>query len=255
MTKCIDSFGAFELGDENGVQNLDVGSLTKLIGAAKGAALVNVIKRVKGGNKLAAHELDLLNEIENKINSQQNEAPVKKRTVGAEREFESLVEVVDYLDEEGWKISKSTIYEHQKKGMIRPDNGKKYTLKAVVAYAKAYLVLKKTRQKKKDEDLQRQKTLAEIERIQEKTKLEKIIRLNKEGKLIEKESVYLELASRAAVLEAGLKGMVQARARDWVTLVDGDEKKTADLVRELMTEIDLTVNEFATTKEFQVVFE
>jgi phosphotransacetylase len=172
------------------------------------------------------------------------------------REFKNLREVATYLRDEGWKVSKSTVYEHSKKGMIRPDVEKKrYSLKAVLKYAQTHLVPLGTVQKKKDEDLQRQKTLAEIERIQEQTRREKINRLKAEGALIEKESVYLELAARGAVLEAGLKGMVQARAGDWVTLVHGDEKKTADLVRELMTEIDLTVNEFATTKEFQVVFE
>jgi hypothetical protein len=172
-----------------------------------------------------------------------------------EREFKNRKEVAAFLKKEGWKVSQSTFYEHSKIGMIWPDVEKKrYSLKAVLKYAKTHLVPMGTMQKKKDEDLQRKKIEAEIEWKQEQARREKIKRQKEEGELIERDRIYLELASRAAVLEAGLKGMIQIRAGEFVALVGGDEQKAAELVREITAEVDLVMNEFATMKEFEVVF-
>jgi hypothetical protein len=244
-------------------KGIDKRKLITAAGAAKDIALVNLLKRIRAGEKLAAHEMDLLKEYEEKIESKGQESKDKdnkqetrgRRLNDAGRVFSNLLEIIEYLDAEGWKISKSSIYNHAKEGKIRPDIGKNYSMKAVINYARTHLTTKNTRQKTRSEELQRDKTLAEIERIKEATLVDKIKRLRSEGELIEKNQVYLELAGRAAVLETDLKGMIQMRAGEFVAMVDGDEKKIGNLVRELLAEVDRVLNDFATTKEFQVIFE
>jgi hypothetical protein len=243
------------LGDENGIQNIDVESLTKLIGTAKGVALVNVIKRVKGGNKLTAHELDLLNEIERKISSQQDNGPAKKQVIDTEREFENLMEVLGYLKEEkGYKVSKSKIYEDQQKGMIHPDNGKKYTLKIVQAYAR-HLVLEKTRKKKKAGELYEKKLKLEIEIQEEDLAFKRFKRLKDEGKYIDKDKADLRIASALSIVEAELIGAFQIHAGDLtVTVAGGDEKNAPAMERETTAIILQTLNGLANMKEHQVDF-
>ena len=75
------------------------------------------------------------------------------------------------------------------------------------------------------------------------------------GRYVLREDVELELAGKAVVLESGLKAMILAHAGEFVALVDGDEKKTGELVRALTEELDQALNEFATTREFHVIFQ
>lgn len=235
---------------------IDVEGLTNLIGTTKSIALIEIIKQVQSGRKISAHELSLLNDVEKKLKGNGQEEETRGRKInGSDRVFNNPLEVLDYLQAEGWKIAKSTIYNHVNEGKLRPDAGKKFTLNRVLKYAKTHLETEKTRQKKKIEEKQNKKIDLETEKLEEEIKEKKFKREIAEGKYILKENVYLELASRAAVLERGFKGMIQARAGEFVDLIDGDETKTGELVREMILEVDRTLNEFASIKEFQVMFE
>jgi len=170
-------------------------------------------------------------------------------------EFKNLTEVTSYLKNEGWQVSQSTVYKHGQEGKIRPDIGKAYSLAAVKRYANRFLVLAKTKQTISDEDLQRKKLMAETARVTEQAKLAQIKRMSEEGKYILRSDLFLEMAARAATLEAGLKYMISSKAADWIEMVDGDQKKVGDLIRAMENGLNEGLNEFASTKEFQVVFE
>jgi len=241
--------------DKNGNGALDIESISKLLGSVNSIALINLLKRLQKGKKLSAHEVGLLNKIEKQIGSEQEEAPQERTVNGAERLFNNPLEVLDYLKDEGWKVSKSSIYAHVKKGMLRPDAGQKFSTNAVLNYAKTHLVTEKTRQKLKAEELQSKKTEKELEKLEEEIKHKRFKRQIEEGKYIFKDDFYHELSARGVVLETDFKGMIQTRAGEFVELVEGNEKKTGDLVRELLSEVDRVLNTFATTKEFQVIFE
>lgn len=75
-----------------------------------------------------------------------------------------------------------------------------------------------------------------------------------EGKYILRDQFELELAARAAVLEAGLKYAIQAKAGEWIDEVKGDHERTGDLIRIATDALNVALNEFATMKEFHVVF-
>ena len=173
---------------------------------------------------------------------------------GKPQEFKNLREVAGFLKGQGWKVSQSTLYKHQGEGKIKAEPDGTYTFKSVMRYAKAYLTTLEVKRKAEDEELQRRKTLAEIRRIDEQAKLAQIQRMKEEGKYILLERFELELASRAAVLEAGLKFMIEARAGEWIDLVGGDHERTADFIRSATTALNDALNQFATLKEFHVVF-
>jgi len=243
---------------ENGTGNngIDLEGLAAIAGTAKGVAFLNLVKQIKEGKKLTAHDKELLDEIEKKINGQQEETrPGEKVHRGSERLFDNPLEVQEYLKEEGWKITKSTIYNHVKNGKLRADAGEKFTLNGVLNYAKTHLVTENTRQKLKAEELQRKKTAKELEKLDEEIREKRFRREIAEGKYISKEDFYLEMASRGSVMDTDFTGMIHSRVGEFVALVDGDEKKTGDLARELTAEKDRILNNYATTKEFQVIYE
>lgn len=245
-----------ENGNSNGNNGLNLEGLATIAGSVKNVALLNLAKQIRAGKKLTAHDLELLNEIEKESSEQQKPQLDKESVHSSDRYFKIPSEVLYYLQDEGWKVKKSKFYEDiNKKAKLQPDASGNFTLKAVLGYAKTHLPRKDTLQKVKAEELQRKKAAKELEKLDEEIKEKRLKRKIAEGKYILKEEVYFELAARAAVLETDFKGMIQMRGPEFVGLVHGDEKKTGDLIREMMAEVDRVLNGFATTKGFQVVFE
>lgn len=220
--------------------------LIDLLDSAKRASLRPILEKVQNNQSLAPHELKLLNEFESQLKAEPPE-------VLGDQEFKNLLEVSTYLDREGWKLSRSTLYKHSKEGRLKPDHEGGYSLKAVRKYAASFLMRKSDRQKMADEELQRKKTKAEIQLRQEQARLAQFKRMIEEGKYIEKDQLYLELASRAAVLDTGIKAVVQVRAEEWVAACTGDHGKIAEFTRSVLADMEDLVNNFSTTRQFHVV--
>jgi hypothetical protein len=235
-------------------REFDIEFIEKLQKKAKSVELKNILQQLLANKPLTKRQMETLSELEEKYKNEKGQKEPGSKTVGTVPIFLNRTEVWQFLEKEGWKISKSTLYNHCNEGRLKLNRDGHYTLKAVNRYARTHLELKETGQKIGDEELQRKKTMAEVARITEQAKLAQIKRMAEEGRYIEREQVDLEMAARAATLEAGLKGMVQSRAGEWVALVEGEEKRAGDLVRDMMAVIDQTLNEFATVKEFEVIF-
>ncbi len=172
----------------------------------------------------------------------------------AQNEFDNLRKVAAYLQEQEWKVSQSTVYKHAREGRLRPTADGTYPIQVVDKYAGTHLVRKETGDKVQASRVQQEKAQAEVEKLQEQAKHARIRRLALEGKYLPREQVELELAGRAAALAAGLNFFAQARAGEIVELVAGDPARTGDLVRELAAAFDEFLNEYATTKGFEVSF-
>jgi hypothetical protein len=169
--------------------------------------------------------------------------------------FSTVLEVLTYLQGEGWKVSQSTLYKHVKDAKLRPAEDGTFALKTVRAYAQTHLQLASTRKKAADEDLQRTKLQLDINVQEEKLKREKLKREAEEGRLIPREDVDLELAARAVVQDHEWTRVIQSRASEIIALVEGNADRASELVRFLMDVKDEVLNEFASTKYFHVLFE
>lgn len=180
----------------------------------------------------------------------------KKKTISLrmQQTFKNKLEIYEYLKAQEWKVAQSTLYKHAKEGRLKPDKKGVYSLKKINKYATLHLERQETRQKIGEEDWQKRKIKAEVARLTEQAKLAHIKRLAEEGRYVLREDVELELAGKAAVLETGLKSMVQTKAGELIDLVEGNEKKTGDLIRVLISELDQAINEFASTQEYHVIF-
>jgi hypothetical protein len=222
-----------------------------VLGRARKVMLRNALVKVKEGKSLTAHEAKIIQEAEAEAEHGSAEGGLGR---GTQENFKNLREVVAYLKGQSWKVSQATVYKHQNEGKIKSERDGTFTLKHVLRYARGFLMLREAKQKVDDEELQRRKTKAEIRRIDEQGKFARIKRMVEEGKYILRDQFELELAARAAVLEAGLKYAIQAKAGEWIDAVKGDHERTGDLIRIATDALNLALNEFATTKEFHVVF-
>lgn len=115
--------------------------------------------------------------------------------------FESISEVYEYLIDCGYKVASRTLYDHKKKGYLIGSNGK-YSLAEVEDYASKYL--NKETINTDDFDglsLVDKKNLAEIELKNLRAEREQIAIDEARGRLISRDIVDREFASRIEVIK------------------------------------------------------
>lgn len=66
----------------------------------------------------------------------ENEAESKLRV------FVNVLQVVSFLQAEGWKLAKSAAYTHIKEGMLRPRGDGNFHERDVLQYARTFLKMK-----------------------------------------------------------------------------------------------------------------
>jgi hypothetical protein len=145
--------------------------------------------------------------------------------------FASLPDVLEYLQDESWKISQSSLYEHRDAGKLQADANGGFTLSAVTTYARSHLrKLDGTPGGAVAENLSEQKLRAEISRISSDGRLREL-RLRQElGELIAKSQVEVELAERANNLKSYFNAVVRSSAGRIIKIVNGDPQKSAELI-------------------------
>ncbi len=211
-----------------------------------GTWIMHRVGRRKAGRLLDGREYNELPEAE---------MTEEQLTLQPPASFSNPLEVSKYLKKAGWKVEKDTVYRGVKDGKLRAGEDGRFSREAVEKYAAAFLTKAKTRQHLKDTELSRRARQAEIELKEEQTKLARIKIAEREGRMIPREQFAMELAARAATLEAGLKHLVQDRVADWIQLVAGDQAQLPELLRVIHLDLDRALNEYASTREFHVLFE
>jgi len=171
--------------------------------------------------------------------------------------FPTILAVLDYLDQEGWKISQAGIYKHRKEGKLQPDQDGQYSKSAADAYAKTWLKNKITGKKVRDrlDDLQRDKLEKELEKLEIDNTRSRLKRDIEQGKYIPRDEMYLEMAGRAGVLDSGLEYWIRTSAAEWVRLVEGDLQTVGALIDAMIRGKDALINQYASIRDFQVVID
>jgi len=175
----------------------------------------------------------------------------------SERPFPTIADILDYLKEDGWRVTKTSLYRHQKEGKFLPQRDGSYARKDIDKYAKSWLKRQSTGQRLRErtDDLQSRKLDQELRigAIEEKRKQ---LSLDKEqGMYIPKELMEVELAARAGVLNAGLKHWIQSRAADWIRAGGGDTKHAGELISLMSRDLDEHINSYASALEYEVVID
>ncbi len=147
----------------------------------------------------------------------------------SENTFASIVDVVAHLDAEGWKISKSTAYEHRDDGKIRPDTDGRFTLSIVQEYARKHLQ-RKDGGNPDTISLQEEKLRGQIRQISSDAEMRELKLKERQGELIPREHVEIELASRAGDLKTHLDASARSSATRIIKLVAGDIQKAPELI-------------------------
>lgn len=165
----------------------------------------------------------------------------------------NILSVVDHLKKSGWKVSKSTVYNHKKSGLLRPETDGTFKISTIEKYIDA-AKLPRLDGRPEDgterlaEDSQRirnRKEMAQAEHWELKTKIAK-------GLYVPKDAFERELAQRAMIFKADMESFFRAQAGGIIALTGGDKEKTPDLIEFLLASGAGWLNRYATDREFIV---
>jgi len=172
-------------------------------------------------------------------------------------EFDTQTAVIKHLTDQGYKATRCNVSYHVKLGHLAKVNGR-FPLDLVTRFAESYLVKSATGLTIGTSELigaKELKTRLEAEKLQEQVHMARLQRERLQGKYISREEVYLELAARAVVIGTGLSHMFQIKGIDIISTVEGNTARYPELIEFLQGAADELLNSYASTDEFEVLFE
>ena len=166
-------------------------------------------------------------------------------------------DVLGYLQRTGWEIKKQTFYNHCSDGKLKKSRKGFYTRTAVKKYAETWLVHSGlgVQVDEAGENLAREKTKAEITRINNAAEHERYKLDILKGKHIERDKLALELSSRLVVLDSGLEYLFKTNLAEMVSIVGGDPGKAPLLLEMLLRKKDEQLSSYANMDDFTVIFD
>jgi hypothetical protein len=176
-----------------------------------------------------------------------------------EREFKTLMDVLRFLQGEGFSIEKTKLYQDQKSGLIRYKKGQPITETEVLAYV-ARVELEKTdggspitaaRQLEKDNAAKR--ALA-LELMAQKREMVALQLARERKKLVDRSEVDQMLVGLLQVLDTSAKQLMDRLMPDIARMVGGDGAK-ANLGRDLLRqEWDAMMHRLSRTEAFELKY-
>lgn len=164
------------------------------------------------------------------------------------QEFKTLLQIFKYLKNEGWKISKSALYE--KAYMIKKTNGV-YLKKDIDAFAKKFL--RKIDAPDIDiEDGIDKKIQAEIRKLTAEAEKKELEVKKLRGELVERWEVEQQLADRAAFLKSSIQEFFHSMAPYMIEKVEGNIQKLPEFIEFCLIEIEKLFDYYSRPLQFIV---
>lgn len=175
----------------------------------------------------------------------------------AGKTFANLLEVLAYLQDQGYDLKKSKLYKDRKDGLIRMEPDGRSVLEAeVLSYAvKAGLKRRVDIDARELEAAAERKARAEIRKLEASARMTEFDLAVKEGKYLLKEDAVRARIDQMQILEITFRQMIHTRMADWLSTASGDMRRLND-VRDLAdAAVDDMFNGLAKSDTFAVEYE
>ena len=174
-----------------------------------------------------------------------------------EQPLNNIQEALVYLKESGWKVTKTSLYRHQKEGKLLPRDNGKYHQRDVDKYARTFLKQQSTgkRLQEKADELQHKKLDIEIKNLEIDNRRKQRADDKEAGLYILRKQMDLEFAVLAGTLDAALRNWVQSGTADWIRMVNGDIKKAVELIMVLNRDLDGHLRDLSRDREYEITID
>jgi hypothetical protein len=175
----------------------------------------------------------------------------------SEKTFATVADVLDYLEGDGWKVTKTSLYRHREEGKLLPQRDGSYARKDVDKYARTWLRQQSTgkRISQKTDELQRRRLDLELDVLEIQKKRNQLAYEKDLGLLVRKEEMEIELAMWVGILDVGFTNWIKSHAAEWIRMVDGNMRKVGEFTSQMLHEKDKLMNSYASTTEYNVVID
>lgn len=166
--------------------------------------------------------------------------------------FPNILAVADYLKTRGWKIQKSSAYEHARQGKIRPQSDGTFNVKAVEKYARTFL-------KRYDgqkisgrlEGIQEERFQSETRKAKAQAEYCEMKTNILAGSYVEREAFEHALAQRAAIFRNDIETFFRGSASDIIHMVGGNPGKIPDLIKFMLENANDWLSRYAAEGEIR----
>lgn len=223
-----------------------------------------LLKRINEGEILSKKELETFNELDRELRSTYTEQPSKDSSPDKQlpsapgsstpAPFKNIHAIVKYLQEKGYAIKKSSVYNHQTAGKIRPNKAGEYPIADVDKYAAVHLKLADGTPSagKLLDKAQKEKASAETREKLARARHWELRTGALEGKLVPRELFENELAGRAAIFRTDGENFFRSQAAAFVNIVNGDPAKIAELMAFCLDAHEQWLSRYLQKEEFKV---
>lgn len=169
-----------------------------------------------------------------------------------EKTFKNLKAIAAFLRGQGWKVSKSTVYEHGKTRKIKPRQDGLFYLADVEAYAGAYLKKKDSPLTQTSDAIQRRRNEAEARKMEAQAQHWEVKAKVLTGAYVERETFERELVKRLIVFRSDLNNFAPSSAEKITAIVSGDPKKVPELIEYMQDAFAEFLHRYSADREFKV---
>lgn len=172
-------------------------------------------------------------------------------------DYKNKLAVLNALQEDGWKISKTQFYEHCKIGLLRPGKDGGYSKAAVEKYAKANLPRLDTGEKVADraDRLREEKQELAVQRERIKLEHEQLDLDERHGQLMPTEDHERAVIARGVALYEHLNHHLQVEVSALIETVNGDQKQAPALIDFFSSILDSAFADYVADAEYDVILE
>lgn len=177
-------------------------------------------------------------------------------------EFEdskNRADILRQLQDLGYEITQRTFYRHCTQGKCRAGKGGLYSRRLVKAYVESEGLIRHGADPEDTEGpnsaLSVEKQRLENEKLRIHNQTAELEFKRKAGLLIEREALYLELSARVVALDNGFRQAIEIEAPALIAALGGDLVRQSEFIELLQGIWNELLNSYATTEEFEVLFE
>jgi hypothetical protein len=163
---------------------------------------------------------------------------MKTITDNEEKKFKNALEATAFLQDQGWKVKKSSTYRHIQEGKLRPEVDGAFTEKTVLRYAKNFLNRLDGTPARRGDRAQQDRAEVEGRKLRAQSRLWEMKAAILEGNYVQRTEFEIALAQRAVLFRNDLTSFCYTFAPEIIHLVNGDVSKVSELIEAMKDKID-----------------
>lgn len=217
---------------------------------ARYSLYLNYLKEIAHGGTLSSDAVKTMKQLEEEFKNDLSLQSPESAPASAPSTFPNLLAVLSYLQEAGYRVKKSTVYNHAKQKKLKPNDRGEYELSDVDKYAVTNLQrlngAAMTPEQKRREKIDLEKAEEELRKSKEQANY-----LANRNRKVEDEIraiVGRELAKRYRFFRSDIRNFHRGDAPAIISLVEGNPKKTSELVEYLDEKLETWLGRYATMK-------